>query len=217
MLPGPDIVIACPLCGALEKFRTLMSGNTFGARLWSDGKRIAPMLPEPPRFPRCHACREVYALADAKEIGEMPMGPDSVDSEWESAPFVAEPDEAAYYDAIAKSVSTDGNYMRTLRILTWWSRNDRYRTIDAGTEEDAKPGADSDDPRWRENAETLLEMPIQDPSDQFMKVEILRQLGRPAEALVTDWSEIEGCEDNKRALRALCESSDTKVRELRFE
>ncbi|OAI41840.1 hypothetical protein AYO41_05160 [Verrucomicrobia bacterium SCGC AG-212-E04] len=195
----------------MEKFHTLRSGNTFGARFWSDGKRIAPMLPERPPFARCHDCHEVYALADAKEIGELPFAPDPIDPEWESAPFVSEPDEAAYYDAIAKSESTDGNYMRTLRILTWWSRNDRYRVGD-----DAESRADSDDPRWLENAETLLEMPIQDASDQFMKIEILRQLGRHTEAL-TQLGKIEGCEEIKRALRALCESSDTKVRELRFE
>lgn len=46
MLPGPTIIIACPLCGQYAKKRTIISGNTFGAKLWSDGKRISPMLPE---------------------------------------------------------------------------------------------------------------------------------------------------------------------------
>ena len=122
--------------------------------------------------------------------------PDAAHSEWELAPFVAEPDEAAYYDAIAKCETTDGNYMRSLRILTWWSHNDRYRN-----EKDDEPNPNSDDPRWRENVESLLAMPIQDASDEFMKIEILRQLGRQGEAL-SRLGAIEGCEEIKLALHA---------------
>ena len=48
-----------------------------------------------------------------------------------------------------------------------------------------------------------------------MKVEILCQLGRPAEAF-TQLTSIEGPEQVKRALRALCESGDTQVCELKF-
>ncbi len=213
MLPGPDIVIACPLCGALAKYRTLMSGNTFGARLWSDGKQIAPMLPARPMFVLCHACHEVYALSDATELGEVPLGPESAKPEWESAPYVSEPDEAAYYDAIAKcdSNNNDTERMRNMRILTWWSHNDSYRN-----EKVDDPRADSEDPRWRENAESLLALLGDDMNEQFMGVELLRQLGRYAEAL-TRLNSIEGPAEVKRALRALCESGDTQVRELKFQ
>ena len=39
MLPGPYQIIACPQCKGLAKYMTLMSGNTIGARVWTDGKR----------------------------------------------------------------------------------------------------------------------------------------------------------------------------------
>ena len=48
MIPGPILIIPCPICSFQGKKRTLISGNTFGAELWSDGKQIAPMLPEYP-------------------------------------------------------------------------------------------------------------------------------------------------------------------------
>jgi hypothetical protein len=39
MLPGPDQIVACPNGQGLEKYRTLVSGNTFGARVWTGGSR----------------------------------------------------------------------------------------------------------------------------------------------------------------------------------
>jgi hypothetical protein len=56
MLAGPDQIVACPHCKALAKYMTLMSGNTFGARVWTDGKQDAPMLPHPPAVVKCRQC-----------------------------------------------------------------------------------------------------------------------------------------------------------------
>jgi len=53
MMPGPYQIIACPKCKGLQQYRTLASGNTFGTRLWTDGKRIARMLPLPPAVVKC--------------------------------------------------------------------------------------------------------------------------------------------------------------------
>jgi hypothetical protein len=74
MIPGPDQIIACPNCKEHEKYRTLISGNTFGAKVWTDGKQIAPMLPRPPAVVKCHYCGECYWLADAKKIKEVHRG-----------------------------------------------------------------------------------------------------------------------------------------------
>jgi hypothetical protein len=71
MLPGPDQIIACPKCQALAKYMTLRSGNTFGARLWTDGKRAAPMLPLPPEVVKCQHCGECYWLEAADKVGRL--------------------------------------------------------------------------------------------------------------------------------------------------
>src|SRR5690349_16185490 len=78
MTPGPDQIVACPHCQGLAKYLTLMSGNTFDARVWTDGKRIAPMLPQPPPVVKCRHCARCYWLADAKKIG-------TVGAEWAGA------------------------------------------------------------------------------------------------------------------------------------
>lgn len=46
MLPGNPQILTCPYCGQTKNIMSLLSGNTFGAQLWSDNKQIAPMLPE---------------------------------------------------------------------------------------------------------------------------------------------------------------------------
>ena len=69
MMPGADQIIACPKCAGLAKYMTLASGNTFGLRMWTDCKRIAPMLPQPPDVVKCRNCAEFYWLSEAEEIG----------------------------------------------------------------------------------------------------------------------------------------------------
>lgn len=64
MRPGPDLVVACPRCGRRARARTLLSGNTFGARFWTDGKVEAPMLPTHPPVAPCRACGRMFWWRD---------------------------------------------------------------------------------------------------------------------------------------------------------
>ncbi len=73
MRPGPIDIAACPRCGALAKIRTISSGNTMGARAWSDGKTDAPMMPTTPPIACCGACKAVHRTQDAKVIGSFPF------------------------------------------------------------------------------------------------------------------------------------------------
>ncbi|QDE96190.1 ribosomal protein L7/L12 [Myxococcus xanthus] len=71
MIPGPDMVIGCPRCGALHRRWSLASGNTFGAVLWSDGWFEAPMRPLPPLVARCMGCHAFFWVARAVELGHV--------------------------------------------------------------------------------------------------------------------------------------------------
>src|SRR5438094_520151 len=68
MIPGPPRTVACPHCEALAWYMTLVSGNTLGARTWTDGKQVAPMLPHLPAVVKCRRCGRCYWLVDAKEV-----------------------------------------------------------------------------------------------------------------------------------------------------
>jgi hypothetical protein len=68
MIPGPPKYIACPRCSTVYSFRTLVSGNTFGAKYWSNGNRVTPMLPRPHQFTRCESCHHFFWLREGKVI-----------------------------------------------------------------------------------------------------------------------------------------------------
>ena len=69
MIPGPEYIYKCPNCGNLLSRGSLMSGNTFGAKLFSDGKRITPMLPEFPNLTKCKKCNRFIWVNKLQEVG----------------------------------------------------------------------------------------------------------------------------------------------------
>ncbi len=60
MLIGNAEIVKCPYCGQEKELMALVSGNTFGAQLWSDNKRIAPMLPTVSPIQKCPRCKKYY-------------------------------------------------------------------------------------------------------------------------------------------------------------
>lgn len=61
---GPTNLYKCPFCGKEKKLLSLISGNTFGAVVWSDTFRDYPMLPEPSRVQHCPECEKYFFLDD---------------------------------------------------------------------------------------------------------------------------------------------------------
>jgi hypothetical protein len=217
MIPGPDKIVACPQCESLAKYMTLRSGNTFGARVWSDGKQVAPMLPRPPPVVKCHNCAECYWLADAKEVGTLePWGNErgQVDPAWATAPMVEEPAETEYYQALQRGLAIDSQQERTLRVLAWWRRNDAFRNASPGVAAlDANVSGAS-----RDNLTMLVRLlDDADENDRLMKAEALRQLGE-WDSADHDLSRVTspGYAEVVRQLRLLCDAKDVRVRELRF-
>lgn len=216
MIPGPNQVVACPHCGTLATYMTLMSGNTFGARVWTDGKQVAPMFPHPPAVVKCHDCAECYWLVDAREVGTFkPWGDKAkqVDPAWETAPVVQEPSEAEYYAALQKGLAADSHQERTLRILAWWRRNDAFRDVREGL----SVGSASD--LGRKNLEALaLLLNEADEDDRLLKAEVLRELGQ-FETACEVLSRVASAEYAAvvHQLRLLCDARDIWVKELQLD
>jgi hypothetical protein len=215
MMPGPDQIIACPKCKGLARYMTLASGNTLDARVWTDGKMIAPMLPLPSTVVKCHRCAEVYWRTDAEKIGPVDRwrgAGEHVNPAWADAPMVEEPTEEDYYQALSKGLAKNAKQERVLRILAWRRRNDVFRD---------KPlkGAQgiSDDPEaWRKNLEALERLLTEeDVNDCLMKAEVLRELGKfeSAKQVLSRATSTDGAAV-VRQLRSLCDARDTSVREL---
>ena len=217
MLPGPDRIVACPKCKGLAKYMTLASGNTFGARVWTDGKEVAPMLPRPPAVVKCRHCEACYWLSEAEEIGAVDRWSGEnqrVDPAWTAAERVQEPTEEEYYRAVASGLATNPEQERWLRILAWWRSNDALRE-DRGVRGRPAPRSAG---TWTKNLEALLLLLDEgDEDDALMKAEVLRELGRfePATQVLNGVRSSEAAAV-VRQLRSLCDTGDTHVRELRF-
>lgn len=183
MIPGPDIVIACPHCGALSRVFSLISGNTCGASHWTDGKMIAPMLPEPPQITKCHHCEAIYWTAEANTVGELSLESsikDPIPESWSNAPRIEELSESEYYEAIERGLGDTPEKEKHLRILAWWRSNDPFRK--PGGREDVS--AEKRSSGWIENLNALFN--FLDKSDQkelLMKAEITREMGNFEAAL----------------------------------
>lgn len=217
MIIGPDQIVACPHCEALARYMTLRSGNTFGARVWTDGKQNAPMLPLPPAVVKCHHCAECYWLADARKIGTVnPWGDESVqvDPSWAASPVVQEPSETEYYRALQEGLAANPEQEETLRVLAWWRRNDAFRDGPQGiTVSDAHVSGAS-----RENLNVLVRLLDEaDENNRLMKAEALRELGEfeSANQVLSRVTSAEYAEV-VRQLRLLCDARDVCVRELQF-
>lgn len=69
MLPAPAQLYACPFCGKTKPMLSLMSGNTFGGELWSDGRTIYPMLPRISAIQKCPNCGKYSLFEKWKDTG----------------------------------------------------------------------------------------------------------------------------------------------------
>ena len=212
MLLGPDASVFCPSCGAKARYQTSLSGNTFGATYWTDGKRVAPMLAELPQFVRCGSCAACYWLRD--EIGdEDDLIADEV-TDVERLPYLEEATEADMYEALRIGEVTGRELQRQLRILAWWKSNDSLRRQHQLPQ--AQPAALTDVRRG--NLQALLPLLNEsDDNDMIMRAEIHRQLGdfdaaqrQLVELSDTRFAAVIG------QLRELCEAGDTQIRQLRI-
>jgi hypothetical protein len=171
MLPGPIYVYKCPNCGNLLKKESLMSGNVIGAKIFSDGKRIAPMLPEFPDLTKCKKCDTIFWLSKLKEIGSYDLD-DKMSSNWEHEDYADFLDIEDYFKALNDNLAENMQEELFIRKRIWRAYNDRIRNgknlfID-----------ENDEMKWRENCNKLLSLFDQsDLNQKIMTAELHRNLG----------------------------------------
>ena len=171
MLPGPNYVYKCPSCGNLMTKGTLLSGNTFGAEIFSDGKRIAPMLPEFPDLSKCKKCDTIFWLSKLKEIGTYEWGA-KMSSRWEKADNADFLDIEDYFRALNDNLAEDMQEKLFIRNQIWWAYNDRIRNNRSQFLDEY------DEIKWRENCNKLMSLLDQsDLNQKIMTAEIHRNLG----------------------------------------
>jgi hypothetical protein len=171
MMPGPNYVYKCPNCGNLLTKGSLSSGNTFGAKIYSDGKMKAPMLPEFPDLTKCRKCNSIFWLSKLRKVGTYKWG-DNIKSKWENADDANFLKIKDYFEAIEKGLAENKEEEFFIRQRIWWSYNKRTRkgkNIFKGEE---------DELRWKENLNQLLSLlDLSEVNQRIMAAEIHRNLG----------------------------------------
>ncbi len=188
----------CPHCGATKSIVSILSGNTFGGTFWSDCRAFYPMLPQPSPVQRCGKCRHFYYLRDLKPTTGSGYNGTQGELSWEDCKAAlrqfqgewegkADEEPPAGAKRLLGELSEEDRKMReyTLRLLSLQAFNDtfyrrRHPSFRTSTPE-AKPW-ESDEKLFRENALRLLVLTEGEPSQQLLRIEILRELGQFDEA-----------------------------------
>jgi hypothetical protein len=163
------IVRECPHCKAHVVREDTLSGNTIGAKYYTDGKREAKMLPDHPALVKCPVCGGLFWVDEAKEVEvgfEAAEGKQKVmaPSEKELIPYLASetlPKEKEFY----------------LRLRLWWMANDAWRRVP-----DAKPAFSKEQLKNLKALSALLNE--SEPGERILKAEMARELGRFDECLL---------------------------------
>jgi hypothetical protein len=172
MLPGPAEIIECPACKSLMQVPSLMSGNTFGAKFYSDGKRVAAMLPDFPKITKCKKCKTIFWVKDATVLGLNEWGNPNHEK-WYYAPRVSFLKMEDYQSALELPVNKDKESELIIRKKIWWLFNDRLRKKRPLLKNEAEREL------WVENLNKLSVLFDEtEIEQQILKAEVFRNLGR---------------------------------------
>ncbi len=104
-----------------------MSGNTFGAAYWTDGKMDAPMLPDQPWLVKCPHCGALLWI-DKLEVVEKTWAGDD-DREGDECRRYQLPNLQDYFTKLRKP-RFGKEKERYLRVRAWWAGNDQRRRVE---------------------------------------------------------------------------------------
>jgi hypothetical protein len=204
MTPGPVLIMKAPGCKKPVKFRTIVSGNTFWAIFWTDGKREAPMLPDEPWLKKSPSEGVLFWSDECEEIGQINWFSGSkANPDWEDLEFAAEPTEQDYFAAITNGTASTDEKLRYLRMRLWWKGNDPVRRNESSQLPD----------EHLDNLRKLSDILSESDADQrLIKAEALRELSCFEDSLrLLDHSFPDAYQQAVTRIRGLAESHDCKV------
>ncbi len=171
MLPGPTTIRQCNECNRPFLERTISSGNTFGATLWTDGRMYAPMLPDQKWLVKCPNCSALLWLDEQHRVGE--LGDQRTAKSDGRLRHFRSPSSRDYARLLSRETSALQKE-RYIRTRLWWAWNDGRRRFFRGAP--LKRAA-------RDNLIRLAQLMDESVgSDRLAKAEIMRELARFSEA-----------------------------------
>lgn len=176
MTLAPARIYACPECGGEKELMSLASGNTFGARQWSDGFMLAPMLPRLSPVQKCPHCGAFFMLPDEPvRVGDN----ESFDTGKLTFPELKQ----AYIKLKDSGLPTVDEI--SLRLCFVHSFNDAFRNLNNDADNpESRLRDDNDTALLHSNFEALIIL-LDDKSDNsvLLSAEFCREAGRFDDAL----------------------------------
>lgn len=164
------VVRECPHCSAHVVHEKTVSGNTIGAKYYTDGKREAKMLPDHPALVKCPVCGgQLFWVDEAKEVD---VGFDAA----QGKPQVMAPSEKQMLDFLADHTLPKDKEIY-LRLRVWWNANDAWRRLP-----DPKPAFSPEQVKNLDALSALFDESL--PGHRILKAEIARELGKFDECLL---------------------------------
>ena len=162
MLPGNAQILTCPHCGRKKEVMSLRSGNTYGSLLWSDNKRISPMLPEISYVQKCPDCEYYYIMARQEVVYD--------DNDFSSERgLLTFPEMKEAFSQLAKEGFESPKEETNVRMMLHHAFNDYYYRYGKG-----QIVNEEDQIIFHENGLWLINHLIE---DKVMKAEFLREIG----------------------------------------
>ena len=167
MLPGNPQILTCPFCGKEKEVMSLLSGNTYGAVLWSDNKKIAPRLPKVSYVQKCPQCGKYYIIS-RQEVRY-------AETEWSfERGLLTFPEMKEAFFQLQQEGLENEEEEREIRMMLHHAYNDYYHRT--GETKDI----DHDDYElFVNNGQWLIENLI---TDDILKAEFYREIGDMAKA-----------------------------------
>lgn len=162
MMPGNPQILICPFCGTEKQIMSLISGNTFGAELWSDNKQIAPMLPEISYVQKCPHCGKYY-ITGRQEVKYAKDG-----FSFEKG-LLTYPEMKEAFTQLSEEGFLNEKEEINVRMMLHHAYNDYYYRT-----EEKKVISEEDKTLFHENGLWLINNLI---TDSVMKAEFYREIG----------------------------------------
>ena len=162
MMPGNPRILVCPFCGKEKEIMSLISGNTFGAELWSDNKQIAPMLPKISYVQKCPHCGKYY-ITGRQEVKYAKDG-----YSFEKG-LLTYPEMKQAFAQISEEGFLNEKEEINVRMMLHHAYNDYYYRTD-----EKKVISEEDKTLFHENGLWLINNLI---TDSVMKAEFYREIG----------------------------------------
>lgn len=161
-MPGNPRILICPFSGTEKQIMSLISGNTFGAELWSDNKQIAPMLPEISYVQKCPHCGKYY-ITGRQEVKYAKDG-----YSFEKG-LLTYPEMKEAFTQLSEEGFLNEKEEINVRMMLHHAYNDYYYRTD-----EKKVISEEDKTLFHENGLWLINNLI---TDSVMKAEFYREIG----------------------------------------